>query len=70
MQSFGPYSRVLHKGPIPTLPLRVRLTPDPLLNTIPDAILDETAFREFLDASLRHGEAALAEFGAIRARYV
>jgi restriction system protein len=69
MQSLGPYTRVLHKTPIPTLPLRARLKPDPILATIPDHILDETAYREFLDASILYGEAALAEFRVLRDRY-
>ena len=69
MQSLGPYSRLLQKGPIPTLPLRARLKPDPILSTIPDYILDETAYRELLDASIAHGEAALGEFRILRDKY-
>jgi len=69
MQSLGPYSRVLKKGPIPTLPLRARLTTDPILSTIPDHILDETAYQELLDNSIAHGEAALAEFRTLRDKY-
>jgi restriction system protein len=69
MQSLGPYSRILRKEPIPTLPLRARLKPDLILKTIPDHILDETAFRELLEASITHGEAALAEFRALRDKY-
>jgi hypothetical protein len=69
MQSLGPYSRMLRKDPIPTLPLRARLKPDPILSTIPDHILDETAYRELLDASLAYGELALAEFRVLRDRY-
>lgn len=69
MQSLGPYSRLLRKAPIPTLPLRARLTPDPILSTIPDHILDETAYRELLEASVIHGEAALSEFRALRDKY-
>ncbi len=69
MQSLGPYSRLLRKAPIPTLPLRARLTPDPILSTIPDYILDETAYRELLEASIIHGEAALGEFRALRDKY-
>ncbi|WP_158602484.1 restriction endonuclease [Pseudomonas sp. WPR_5_2] len=69
MQSLGPYSRRLGRNPIPTLPLRARLEPDPMLSTIPDHILDETAYREFLDSSLAYGESALAEFRVLRDRY-
>lgn len=69
MQSLGPYSRMFRKEPIPTLPLRARLKPDPILSTIPDHILDETAYRELLDASVTYGETALAEFKLLRDRY-
>lgn len=69
MQSLGPYSRLFRKEPLPTLPLRTRLKPDPILKTIPDHILDETAYREFLDASISYGEAALAEFRVLRDKY-
>lgn len=69
MQSLGPYSRMFRKEPIPPLPLRARLKPDPILSTIPDYILDETAYRELLDASIAHGEAALAEFRILRDKY-
>jgi len=69
MQSLGPYTRILRKGPIPTLPLRSRLKPDPALDTIPDHILDETGYRQLLEASIAHGEAALAEFRVLRDKY-
>ena len=69
MQSLGPYSRMFRKEQIPTLPLRARLKIDPILSTIPDRILDETAYRELLDASVAYGEAALAEFRLLRDRY-
>lgn len=69
MQSLGPYSRLLRKEPIPSLPLRDRLKPDPILNTIPNHILDETAYRELLVASVAYGESALAEFNALRDKY-
>jgi hypothetical protein len=69
MQSLGPYSRKFRKEPIPSLPLRSRLKLDPILGMIPDHILDETAYRELLDASLAYGETALAEFRVLRDRY-
>ena len=70
MQSFGPYSRIFRKESIPTLPLRTRLKPDPILRTIPDHILDETGYREFLESSIAYGEIALAEFRELRDKYV
>lgn len=69
MQSLGPYSRMFRREPLPTLPLRARLTEDALLRTVPDHILDETAYREFLEASVAYGESALAEFRVLRDRY-
>lgn len=69
MQSLGPYSRMIRKEPIPKLPLRARLKPDLILSTIPDHILDETAYRELFDASVAYGETALAEFRLLRDRY-
>jgi restriction system protein len=69
MQSLGPYSRLLRREPIPSLPLRARLTPEPILSTIPDHILDETAYRELLEKSVAYGESALTEFRALRDKY-
>ena len=69
MQSLGPYSRSFRKEPIPTLPLRNRLKPEPVLSTIPDHILDEVAYRELLESSITHGESALAQFRVLRDRY-
>lgn len=68
MQSLGPYSRTFRRKPIPSLPLRTLLKPDPMLSTIPDHILHETAFRELLDASVTYGESALSEFRVLRDR--
>jgi hypothetical protein len=70
MLSFGPYGLITQKGGIPTLPLIKRLTPDPLLKTIPKEILEETAYREFLEACLKHGQGAIEEFSEIRDRNI
>lgn len=69
MLTLGPYSRIIRKEPIPTLPLRARLKPDSVLSRIPDYLLDKTGYREFLEASIVHGEAALAEFRVSRNKY-
>ena len=69
MQSLGPYTRMLRKEPLPTLPLRARLKPDPILETVPSEILDETAYRELLEMSLSHGEMVLSKFRALREKY-
>jgi hypothetical protein len=69
MQSLGPYTRVFQREPIPSLPLRAQLKPDPALSTIPDHILNETAYRQLLDAAIEYGEMALAEFRVLRDKY-
>jgi restriction system protein len=72
IQSFGPYSRMLNPDqPRPTLPLEARLAePVEVLKTIPEPILKETAYREFLELCTAHGEAGLAKFRAVRATAV
>jgi hypothetical protein len=69
MQSFGPYTRMLNPdAPRPTLPLEARLVPPhEILKTIPEPILRETAYREFLELCTAHGEAGIAKFRALRA---
>jgi hypothetical protein len=69
MQSFGPYLRMLRPDePRPSLPLDARLIPPhEFLKTIPEAILKETAYREFLELCTSHGEAAIRKFRALRA---
>jgi hypothetical protein len=67
VQSFGPYTRMLgpEKAP-PTLPLESRLEPHEILRTIPEPILKETAYREFLDLCTEHGEEGIRKFRALR----
>jgi restriction system protein len=70
LESFGPYLRMLPtKVPIPSLPLRANLVPDPILQSIPDHILDKISYREFLEAVIQHGETALSQFRVLRDRY-
>jgi hypothetical protein len=69
MQSLGPYTRVFRREPIPSLPLRGQLKLDSVPSTIPDQILDETAYRQLLDAAIAYGETALAEFRVLRDKY-
>jgi restriction system protein len=69
MQSFGPYSRLLTKEPFPSIPLRARLSPDSIPSTIPDSILDQHAYREFLEESIAHGEEALSKYRVLKNRY-
>ncbi|KYF92554.1 hypothetical protein BE17_46970 [Sorangium cellulosum] len=51
----------------PQLPLRDGV-PENERESIPAEILDETAYRELLEACTRHGDAALALFREIRDR--
>jgi restriction system protein len=53
----------------PKLPLR-ESWPE-LIGSVPDVILDSEGYREFLEATIAHGEAAIADFNAaLRARGV
>lgn len=69
MQHLGPYMRRLIQGPIPRLPLRVHGGTADSLESIPDSILDETCYRELLDTSLAHGQAALECFRVLKEKY-
>lgn len=68
MLSLGPWTRMINKD-IPTLPLIDRLTPGAERNTIPEDILKETHYREFLEKSLVHGKHALSLFRELRDKY-
>jgi restriction system protein len=69
-QSLGPYTRMLRPNePLPKLPLRGNLLPDPLLESVPNDVLDATAYRELLDAAILHGEAAISEFRVLQEPY-
>ncbi|MBB1426317.1 restriction endonuclease [Shewanella sp. SG44-2] len=69
MQSMGPWSRMLRVNEIETLPLFDRLAPGQERNTIPESILTETHYREFLDKAIKHGEYALTLFRELRDKY-
>ena len=69
MQSLGPYSRLLTKAPIPTLPLREKLSSICDLGTVPSHILDEHGYRELLDSAIAYSDEALIEFHALRDHY-
>jgi hypothetical protein len=60
---FTPYSRMLRKEGIPKLPLIDRVKEQPnVMKNIPEAILREHGYREFLDACVAHGDQVIAEF--------
>jgi restriction system protein len=67
MQSMGPWSRMVR--PNATLPLIDRLTPSKERDTIPQDILNETHYREFLEKAIKHGEYALGLFRELRDKY-
>jgi len=69
MQSMGPWSRMIRPNEIASLPLLDRLTPGMERDTIPEDILNETHYREFLDKAINHGEYALGLFRELRDKY-
>ena len=66
MQSMGPWVRMLRPNKVAQLPLMGRLTPDKERDTIPENILNEQYYREFLDMAIEHGEHALGLFRELR----
>lgn len=69
MQSLGPYSRQITKEPFPSLPIIDWLKPDPIIETIPNEILSETGYKEFLNLAIEYGEAATSEFRKLKDKY-
>jgi len=69
MQSMGPWSRTLKPNEIAELPLIGRLAPGKERNTIPDEILNESYYREFLDRAIQYGEYAVSKFRELRDKY-
>ncbi|MBZ5585592.1 MAG: hypothetical protein LAQ30_26010 [Acidobacteriia bacterium] len=64
---FSSYARAFnHQTPLPRLPFRAHLNEHTA--NIPDGVLDAVGYRDFLDAVLRHGETAMAEFDALLER--
>lgn len=69
VQSFGPWCRMIGDKGIPTLPLIDRLISSPETDTIPEHILNERYYREFLEASLEYGHFALGLYRELRFKY-
>lgn len=69
MQSLGPWCRMVGDKDIPSLPLIDRLTPAPEREAIPEKILNERFYREFLELSLEHGYHALELYRELRDKY-
>lgn len=63
------YLRIFSKGPLPLPPLRSHYADKPeFLAALPADLLDIRGYRELHAALVRHGDAAIVEFRAIRAR--
>ena len=70
MMSFSSYCRMLDREKTPTLPLRERLNfTEHTCGKIPDDILDECHYNEFLEKAISFGENAIAEFREFRDEY-
>ena len=67
MIAFTPYMRMLHPTAVPKLPLRAHVaTAAGSESVVPDAILDATGYREFLDAALAHSDFVVQQFRELR----
>jgi restriction system protein len=68
LQDFGPYSQILRAKRI-SLPARLRLPkPEDGIQGIPEEVLDETAYRDFLQLCTPIADRAIREFRALRTR--
>jgi restriction system protein len=67
VMSFTPYARLGRDEAVPTLPVVERLPPESdLLKKVPSGILNETGYRQFLEAAIEYGEQAIEQFLALR----
>ncbi|HEX2875966.1 MAG TPA: restriction endonuclease [Polyangiaceae bacterium] len=67
--SLATHMRIFNKSPFPTLPLRSHYAAHPdFLAVLPGELLDISGYRELRSELVRLGDAAIAEFRAIRAR--
>lgn len=69
MQSMGPWARMIRPNEMAELPLINRLTPGKERETIPNEILNEQHYREFLEQSIEYGAYALNLFRKLRDKY-
>jgi hypothetical protein len=63
-------TRAVEWRPMPQLPIRHRAPEQmvPQLDHMPAEVVDAATYREFLEAALRHGQAAIAAFRAVLRR--
>jgi hypothetical protein len=65
----SPYLRVFSKEPLPQLPLKDAFRGDQeFLRRLPDDVVHAVGYKELFVRLVQHGEAAIAEFRAIRDR--
>ncbi len=69
MQSLGPYTRLLSRAPIPSLPLRNEWGGKCDISSVPSNILDEVGYRELLSLAISFGAQGISEFHALRDLY-
>jgi hypothetical protein len=70
IMSFTPYTRMLNKNDIPPLPLIDRIKRNKeVIQRIPDEILTETGYKEFLAKCYKFGDLAISEFRMYRDKY-
>ncbi|GAL01259.1 hypothetical protein JCM19314_703 [Nonlabens ulvanivorans] len=70
IMEFTTYVRMLKKDTIPTLPLSDRFKENKkVADRIPNDILNETAYKEFLEKCFRFGDIAISEFRKFRDKY-
>ena len=70
IMSFTTYVRILNPGNIPSLPLIERYKEHKeIIQCIPDEILSETGYNEFLEKCFEFGNMAISEFRKFRDKY-
>ena len=70
IMSFTPYVRMVTKDTIPTLPLFDRVKENKeVTDRIPNEILKETGYKEFLEKCYEFGDIAISEFRQYKDKY-
>lgn len=68
--SFTTYVRILDTGNIPSLPLIDKFKEHKeIMQRIPDEILREVGYKEFLEKCFKFGDVAISEFRKFRDKY-
>jgi hypothetical protein len=70
LMKYTTYHRILNREALPQLPLRARFAgQEEALKVIPPEILDETAYREFLELCVIYGQQAINEFRSFKPKH-